>query len=110
VHVFHSGEQVLDFLKNKTGSNRFPRPDVVFMNLTLPHADGLSVLRKIKKDRTLQDIPIVVLSNSINEKDLIESYKNFASGYIKKSFDFKEFKTQVKDSINYWSTICLPNM
>jgi CheY-like chemotaxis protein/DNA-binding XRE family transcriptional regulator len=110
VHVFHSGEQVLDFLKNKTGSNRFPRPDVIFMNLTLPHTDGLSVLRKIKKDRTLQDIPVIVLSNSINKKDLIESYKNFASGYIKKSFDFKEFKTQVKDSINYWSTICLPNM
>ncbi|MDC0349105.1 response regulator [Alphaproteobacteria bacterium] len=110
VHVFHTGEQVLDFLKNKTGSNRLPRPDVIFMNLSLPHSDGLSILRKIKKDRTVQDIPIVVLSNSINKKDLVESYRNFASGYIKKSFDFKEFKTQVKDSINYWSTICLPNM
>ncbi|MFN7662659.1 MAG: response regulator [Alphaproteobacteria bacterium] len=110
VHVFHNGEQVLDFLKNKTGANRFPRPDVIFMDLSLPRLNGMSVLREIKRDRSLQDIPIVMLSSSINKKDMIESYKNFASGYIKKSFDFKEFREQIRDSINYWSTICLPHM
>ena len=110
IHVFHNGEQVLDFLKNKTGANRFPRPDVIFMDLSLPRLNGLSVLREIKRDRALQDIPIIVLSSSINKKDMIESYKSFASGYIKKSFDFKEFREQIRDSINYWSTICLPRM
>ncbi|OFW70744.1 MAG: hypothetical protein A2977_01390 [Alphaproteobacteria bacterium RIFCSPLOWO2_01_FULL_45_8] len=110
IHIFHNGEQILNFLKNKTGANRFPRPDVIFMDLSLPRLNGLSVLRTIKRDRSLQDIPIIILSSSINKKDMLESYKNFASGYIKKSFDFKEFREQIRDSINYWSTICLPHM
>mgnify|MGYP001392612256 CR=1 FL=1 len=110
IHVLHNGRQLLDFLKNKSGSNRFPRPDVIFMNLTLPLLDGISALKEIKRDRTLQDIPIIVLSNSVDKKDLMDSYKNFASGYIKKTFDHKQFRAQISDSINYWSNICLPNM
>lgn len=110
IHVLHNGRQLLDFLKNKTGSNRFPRPDIIFMNLTLPLLDGISVLKEIKRNRSLQDIPIIVLSNSVDKKDLIESYRSFASGYIKKTFDHKQFKSQISDSITYWSNICLPNM
>lgn len=110
IHVLHNGRQLIDFLKNKTGSNRFPRPDIIFMNLSLPFLNGLSALKEIKRDRTLQDIPIIVLSNSVDKKDLIDSYKNFASGYIKKTFDHKQFRSQIADSVNYWSTICLPNM
>lgn len=101
---------MLDFFKSQPTSNIFPRPDLVFMNLSLPDLDGLTALRHIKRDRTLQDIPVIILSDSINKKDLIESYRNFASGFIKKSFDRSHFQSQILDSINYWSAICLPNM
>lgn len=110
IHILHNGRQMLDFFKSQPTSNIFPRPDLVFMNLSLPDLDGLTALRHIKRDRTLQDIPVIILSDSINKKDLIESYRNFASGFIKKSFDRSHFQSQILDSINYWSAICLPNM
>ena len=110
IHVLHNDRQLIDFLKNKTGSNRFPRPDIIFMNFSLSDFNGLSALKTIKRDRTLQDIPIIMLSDSVDKKDLVESYKCFASGYIKKSFNHRHFKSQISDSINYWSSICLPNM
>lgn len=110
MHILHNGRQMLDFFKSQPTSNLFPRPDLIFMNLALPDLDGLTALRHIKRDRNLQDIPVIVLSDSINKQDLIESYRNFASGFIKKSFDRHHFQSQILDSVNYWSAICLPNM
>lgn len=109
-HVLHNGGQVLDLLKNKNSTRVFPRPDVIFMELDLPQVKGMQILTDIKRDRGLRDIPIIILSNSLSKKNMVESYKNYASGYILKSFEFEKFKSQLHATVKYWSCICLPRM
>ena len=110
IYTLHDGEQVLDLLRNRRGMSRLPRPDIIFIELVLPKINGLQLLREVKRDRSIQDIPIVVMSYGLHKKDLTDCYKNYASGYIHKDCNFSRFKSQIKDSINYWSTVCLPNM
>ena len=110
IYTLHDGEQVLDLLRNRRGMSRLPRPDIIFIELVLPKINGLQLLREVKRDRSIQDIHIVVMSYGLHKKDLTDCYKNYASGYIHKDCNFSRFKSQIKDSINYWSTVCLPNM
>ncbi|MEI8320612.1 MAG: response regulator [Alphaproteobacteria bacterium] len=108
IYCLHAGQQVLDLLKNKT--KLFPRPDVILMELDLPQVDGLHVLREIKRDRLLKEIPVIILSNNLSKHVMIEAYKNFASGYIHKSFESADFKEQLHNTIKYWASIALPRM
>jgi CheY-like chemotaxis protein len=110
IYTLRDGEQVLDLLKKRRGMSRLPRPDIIFIELALPKVNGLQLLREIKRDRNIQDIPIIVMSYGLQKKDLTDCYKNHAGGYIHKDCTFSRFKSQIKDSINYWSTVCLPNM
>ncbi len=110
IYTIHDGEQVLDLLKNRRGISRLPRPDIIFIESTLPKIDGVQVLQAIKRDRSLQDIPVILMSYTLLKKNLMDCYKNYASGYIHKDCNFSKFKLQIKESINYWSNICLPNM
>lgn len=106
----HDGVQAIEFLRYKTIQADFPRPDVILLDLNLPKRDGHTVLREVKRDRDIQDIPVVVLSNSISVQEMTAVYKNFASGYINKSFDFDVFQTALLGLINYWSlAVVLPN-
>ncbi len=110
IYTLHDGDQVLDFLKNRRGISRLPRPDIIFIELVLPKVNGLQLLREIKRDRNIQDIPVIIMSYSLNKKDLADCYQTHASGYIHKDCNLSGFRAQIKDSINYWSTVCLPNM
>lgn len=110
IYTLHDGEQVLDLLKNRRGISRLPRPDIIFIELTLPKINGLTLLREIKRDRNIQDIPIIIMSYGLNKKDITDCYRNHASGYVHKDCNFSRFKSQIKDAITYWATICLPSM
>ncbi len=110
IFSMHDGEQLLSFLRNRTGTNRFPRPDLIFLDLTLARKAGLHVLKEIKRDRHIQDIPVITLSHTTERKVMMDCYQNQASGFIRKAFGSPEFEEQITKTIDYWSRICLPNM
>lgn len=108
IYQTHSGEDVLDFLKNRQ-LHPFPRPDIILLDLHLPGISGHDVLRVIKQDRDMQEIPVLVMTNSLNKMDLIKSYKNFASGYISKSFEYEKFENSLLKALDYWvEAVILP--
>ncbi|MBY0463146.1 MAG: response regulator [Alphaproteobacteria bacterium] len=112
VHIFcvHDGAQAIEFLRYKTMNVDFPRPDIVLLDLNIPKRDGQTVLKEIKRDREIQDIPVIILTNSISVQEMITVYKNQASGYISKSFDYDVFQKNMIGLVDYWSTVVvLPN-
>jgi CheY-like chemotaxis protein len=108
IYCIHNGEEAIHYLKKRT-SGPFTKPDIVLLDLNLPKLNGISVLRAIKQDRDIQDIPVLVLTNSLSKKDMMTAYKNFASGYISKSFDSYAFKKNLQTALTYWiDAVILP--
>lgn len=106
--IFHvsDGQQALDFLHNKGGfaktAETNPRPHLVLLDLRLPKVDGLDVLREIKKTPGLQRIPVVILTSSDAENDILRSYDSGANSYVVKPTEFRKF-TRVMESLgHYW--------
>lgn len=109
-YCFHDGEEFLNFIKRKVSITSIPIPDIIFMDLNMPKISGTEILKSIKQNRELQYIPIIVITGSISRQDIINAYKNFASGYIRKSFEFETFKKHLKTAIEYWSeAVVLPH-
>ncbi|MDR0552634.1 MAG: response regulator [Holosporales bacterium] len=107
----HDGVQVIEVVRYKTLCADFPKPDLIFLDLSLPKKDGLSVLRDIKRDRNIQEIPVIILTNNISTEIMINAYKLGASGYICKSFDYDTFKDNISSCITYWSkAVILPSI
>ncbi|MDR1475925.1 MAG: response regulator [Holosporales bacterium] len=106
----HDGGQTMEVLRYKTLCPDFPRPDLIFLDIYIPRRDGIAVLKEIKRDREIQDIPVVILTNNTRTDLMAEAYKNGASGYICKSFDFITFRENLTDCIKYWSSaVVLPS-
>ncbi|MDR1289328.1 MAG: response regulator [Holosporales bacterium] len=107
----HDGDQILEVLRYKTLCPDFPRPDLIFLDIYIPRRDGIAVLKEIKRDREIQDIPVIILTNNTRTDLMAEAYKNGASGYICKSFDFATFRDNLTDCIKYWSSaVILPSV
>ena len=110
VVVTHDGEEALDYLysrgqyKMRSGDN----PAVLLLDLKLPKVDGLEVLRQIKSDEKLRVIPVVVLTSSKEEKDMVASYKLGVSAYVVKPVDFHEFVNAIKELGVFWAVINEP--
>jgi len=107
VVVTHDGEQALDYLycrgEYKTRSR--DNPAVMLLDLKLPKVDGLEVLKQIKADERLRIIPIVVLTSSKEEKDMVASYKLGVNAYVVKPVDFNEFANAIKELGVFWAII-----
>ena len=109
LYVLHEGEGVLEFLRRKWTLSLSQRPDLIILDLHLPDISGLSLLKSIKVDRDLQDIPTLILTSSVSRKDMVAVYKNYAGGYICKSLDFQTFKKNMLTAMNYWcEAVVLP--
>jgi hypothetical protein len=108
--IIYDGKKLLEFLKSLTELSQPLRPDLILIEKNLLKVGGLDVLREVKKNKDIQDVPIVVISDNSSQSDMLECYKNYASGYIVKSPDIQRFKIQIKNVLEYWSTICLPSM
>ena len=111
IEVVTDGAEALDYLFY---SGKFEErekgkmPAVILLDLKLPKIDGIEVLRRIRKDESTKLIPVVILTSSKEEKDIIESYKLGANSYIQKPVDFKEFLDAVKQLGIYWLMINEP--
>ncbi|HEY6641680.1 response regulator [Povalibacter sp.] len=101
------GEQALDFLLRKgpyaQRSSELPR--LMLLDLHMPKIDGLDVLVRIKSDPVLRSIPVVIMSSSDQESDMLRSYERFANSYIVKPVDFKQFTDQVSILGQYWMRV-----
>ena len=110
VFVVHDGSQALKYLK-KQEEMPFLGTDIILLDINIPKRNGLEVLKEIKRDRTMQHIPVVILTNSINPDDMEDSYKLNASGYVSKSFKITEFNEKIALILDYWSKVAiLPSM
>ncbi len=110
IFCLHDGQEVIDFLRRKLNITPFPRPDIILLDLNLPNVSGHSILKSLKQDRDLQNIPVLVITNSLSKKDMENCYKNHASGYMSKSFDYKTFQNNLLKAIGYWvETVILPS-
>jgi len=105
VHVVEDGEQALDFIF-ATGKyierDINNRPKLILLDIKLPKVDGLEVLRRVRADERTRQIPVVILTSSQEEKDIMESYKLGVNSYITKPVDFNQFVNTVADLGYYW--------
>jgi CheY-like chemotaxis protein len=107
LHVVGSGEEALDFLYQRGKYHEgAPRPDLILLDLNMPGMGGKEFLRVIKEDESLKTNPVVILTTSDSEQDIIDSYNLQASGYVKKPVDLNEFKEVMKQIGEYWFIIC----
>lgn len=110
IYCIHDGARAVDFLKSRDFGSSFPRPDIILMDLYIPKRNGQEVLKEIKKDREILDIPVIIISNGVSVKEMVAVYKSYASGYICKSFDFNLFKDNINILLKYWSgVVVLPS-
>jgi CheY-like chemotaxis protein len=108
--VTHDGEEALDYLycRGKFESRPNQNPAVMLLDLKLPKVDGLEVLEKVKSDEKLRVIPVVVLTSSREERDMVASYKLGVNAYVVKPVDFHEFVNAIKELGVFWAIINEP--
>jgi len=105
LHVARDGMEALEFLRRQGPHKNAIRPDLVLLDLNLPRRDGREVLAEIKNDPDLKMIPVVVLTTSSAEADILKSYKLHANCYITKPVDLEQFVQVVKSIDDFWLTV-----
>jgi CheY-like chemotaxis protein len=105
LHVVNNGEEALAFLRQEGQYDSSPRPDLVLLDLNLPRMDGREVLEIVKSDPTLRRIPIVVLTTSDAEEDVVRSYDLHANAYVTKPVDFEQFVSVVRQIDDFYITV-----
>lgn len=105
LHVAVNGEEAMAFLRHKGKHAHAPRPDLVLLDLNLPRMDGREVLNQIKSDEDLKRIPVVVLTSSKAEEDILKVYNLHANCYITKPIDLLQFLKVVHVIEDFWFTI-----
>jgi CheY-like chemotaxis protein len=109
LHHVWDGEQAMAFLRRADGSRAAPRPDIILLDLNMPRMDGRAVLAEIKADPRLKTIPVVVLTTSEAEEDIMRSYELHANCYVAKPVDLDKFMSIVTLIENFWlSAVRLP--
>jgi chemotaxis family two-component system response regulator Rcp1 len=110
LHVVRDGEQAMSFLMREGEHANAPRPDLILLDLNLPKKDGREVLQEIKESPTLKIIPVVILTTSAAEADILRSYLLHANCYITKPVSLDGFLTVVKSIEDFWmSVVRLPS-
>lgn len=110
VHLARDGAEALDYLYRRGSfAERGPEePIVVLLDLKMPKVDGLDVLRRVKADETLRSIPIVMLTSSREESDLVASYSLGANAYVVKPVDFSQFASAIRQVGAFWAVVNEP--
>jgi len=105
LHHVIDGEEAMDFLFKRGKFSSAPTPDLILLDLNLPKKDGREVLEEIKKNETLKPIPVVILTVSNAEEDILKTYNLHANCYITKPLDLEQFMKVVKSIEDFWFTI-----
>jgi two-component system, chemotaxis family, response regulator Rcp1 len=103
--IVRDGVEAMAFLRREGDFPNAPRPDIILLDLNLPRKDGREVLHEIKEDDKLKRIPVVILTTSDDEHDILESYNLHANCYITKPVDLNRFVTIIKNIEDFWLTI-----
>jgi CheY-like chemotaxis protein len=107
IHVVNNGEQALEYLKRSKNSDPdSPMPDLILLDLNMPGMGGKEFLKCIKSDDELDAIPVVVLTTSDSDKDILETFKLQVSGYVKKPVRLEDFQRAMQNLSEYWFVIC----
>jgi CheY-like chemotaxis protein len=105
LHVVTDGEQALHFLRRTGGYADAPRPGLILLDLNLPRLDGLEVLAELKADPALKVIPVVILTTSQAQQDVLRSYALHANAYVSKPVDFETFMEVIRQIDNFFVTV-----
>ena len=105
VMVVRDGEEAMQYLLKQGKYKNAETPDIIILDINLPKMNGKEVLEEIKKNESLSIIPVIMLTTSNSEKDILESYRNHANCYITKSSDFQKFMEIVDMIVNFWLRI-----
>ena len=103
--MVEDGVAALDFLYRRGAYGAVPRPDLILLDLNLPRKNGREVLEEIKQDAQLKTIPVVILTTSQAEQDVLRAYSLHANCYISKPVDFLQFTTIIRTIEEFWLTI-----
>ncbi len=101
-HVVEDGVEAMAFLRNEGQYQDKPRPDVIFLDLNMPRKSGREVLEEIKADAALKSIPVIVLTTSKADEDILRSYDLQAAAYVTKPVDFDQFVAAVRAIDQFW--------
>lgn len=105
ISVTRDGEQAILFLNKEGAYADAERPDLILLDINLPRVDGKEVLTYIKNNNLLKSIPVVMLTTSSSEKDILESYRNYCNCYISKPVDLDKFFDVVQKIEDFWISI-----
>lgn len=109
LNIVSDGVYAMDFLYKRNGYENSPTPDLILLDLNMPRKNGFEVLQEIKVDEKLKSIPVVIMTVSNDEKDILKSYNLHANCYITKPVDFVQFCDIVRHIENFWfSIVTLP--
>jgi len=103
--IVENGVQAMEFLRREGQFSKAPRPDLILLDLNLPRKDGREVLSELKADPGLKMIPVVVLTTSSADQDVVQAYTLCANCYITKPVDFKQFLIVVRSIEHFWLTV-----
>lgn len=105
LHIVNDGVEALDFLRKIGQYANAPTPDLILLDLNLPRLNGFEVLKKTKEDDILKVIPIVVLTTSQSERDILQSYQLHVNCFVSKPIEFDEFFNVIRTIEDFWFTI-----
>jgi CheY-like chemotaxis protein len=105
LHVVNDGEQAMAFLHREGDYAESPRPDLILLDLNLPRMGGMEVLEEVKADAVLRTIPVVILTTSEAEEDILHSYRLHANAYVSKPVDFEQFIRVVRQIDDFFVTV-----
>jgi CheY-like chemotaxis protein len=105
LHYVTDGQSAIDYLQRRGRYGEAVRPDLIMLDLNLPGVDGRDVLRFIKNDAVLKVIPVVVITSSEAESDIIKSYEAHANCFISKPIDFEGFTKVIRSIEHFWFTV-----
>ena len=105
LHVVPDGVEAIAFLRGEGKHECAPRPGLILLDLNLPRKDGREVLEEIKSDETLRTIPVVVLTTSQAEEDIVRSYRLHANAYVTKPVDFSRFMEVIRQIDDFFVTV-----
>lgn len=105
LHVVNDGEEAMAFLRRQGVYDAAPRPDIILLDLNLPKKDGREVLKEIKEDGSLMHIPVIIISTSQSQEEIMNSYRLHANCFISKPVDLNRFFEMVRAIDSFWFSV-----